>query len=363
MTSLGSTLAPMTHLRRFVDWWAAELSDLLAARKTTTGAWRVLFLRREGGCDVFVQTRERIEQVGTPQTGSDELVAALRQRLGNQTPPPEQVVLRLQPGEVVRCQLSVPAGAQEVMEPVLRNQVERLAPWPVEKALLAYDIAGAGAEPGMLDVRLAITGRAMVEGLVAELEGLGYAPGVVDFGTEAEEPPRLNLLPRRQRNDATTGRRVLLVAAGLVGIALLAGAVGAFDLVQGMRELGALTARVDELNAKGKLDRDAEGFAQRQRRQAWLAGEKQTQPSMAIVLEALSRALPDDAWLTRLEAGEGSLTFAGNAANAAAIIGAIESSGHFGDVQFAAPTTRAEGDVYESFTITAKIVGGRELEP
>jgi general secretion pathway protein L len=249
------------------------------------------------------------------------------------------------------------------MEPVLRNQVERLAPWPVEKALLAYDIAGAGAEPGMLDVRLAITGRAMVEGLVAELEDLGYAPGVVDFGTDAEEEPRLNLLPRRQRNDATTGRRVLLAAAALVGIALLAGAVGAFELVQGMRELGALTARMDELNEKGKLDRDAEGFAQRQRRQAWLAAEKQAQPSMAIVLEALSRAVPDDAWLTRLEAGEGSVTLAGNAANAAAIIGAIESSGHFGDVQFAAPTTRAEGDAYESFTISARIVGGRELEP
>jgi general secretion pathway protein L len=156
---------------------------------------------------------------------------------------------------------------------------------------------------------------------------------------------------------------VLQVVAALVVAALLVGAVGTFDLVQGLRELGAATAKMDELNAKGKLDRDAEGFAQRQRRQAWLAAEKQAQPSMAIVLEALSRAVPDDAWLTRLEAGEGAVTLAGNAAYAAAIIGRIESSGHFGEVQFAAPTTRAEGDAHESFTITAQIVGGKELEP
>jgi len=99
----------------------------------------------------------------------------------------------------------------------------------------------------------------------------------------------------------------------------------------------------------------------RQRRQAWLAAEKVAQPSMAIMLEALSRALPDDAWLNRLEVEQGTARLAGNATNAAALIGPIEASGHFSDVQFSAPTTRAEGESEESFTITAKIVPGRNL--
>jgi general secretion pathway protein L len=82
---------------------------------------------------------------------------------------------------------------------------------------------------------------------------------------------------------------------------------------------------------------------------------------MTIMLEALSRALPDDAWLGRLEVSQGSVTFAGKASNAAALIAPIEASQHFTDVQFSAPTTRAEGDTQESFTITAKIVTGKEL--
>jgi general secretion pathway protein L len=82
---------------------------------------------------------------------------------------------------------------------------------------------------------------------------------------------------------------------------------------------------------------------------------------MTIMLEALSRALPDAAWLDRLEVSQGSVTFAGKAANAAALIGPIEASQHFTDVQFSAPTTRAEGESQESFTITAKIVTGKEL--
>ena len=58
---------------------------------------------------------------------------------------------------------------------------------------------------------------------------------------------------------------------------------------------------------------------------------------------------------------QGSVTLAGGATNAAALIGPIEASQHFTDVQFSAPTTRAEGEAHESFTITAKIVTGKEL--
>jgi general secretion pathway protein L len=75
----------------------------------------------------------------------------------------------------------------------------------------------------------------------------------------------------------------------------------------------------------------------------------------------LSRALPDDAWLTRLEVEQRTVRLAGNAANASALIGRIEASGHFADVQFSAPTTLAEGEG-ESFTITARVVPGRRLD-
>ena len=96
---------------------------------------------------------------------------------------------------------------------------------------------------------------------------------------------------------------------------------------------------------------------------ARLASEKRGQPSIAIVLEALSRALPDNAWLDRLEVGQGMVTLAGTSTNAANLIARVEGSGHFAHAQFAAPTTRIDGGNHESFSITAEMLVANELEP
>ena len=134
------------------------------------------------------------------------------------------------------------------------------------------------------------------------------------------------------------------------------------DLERSERALVGYAQAQGIINTGKSADGRAEGYARLQRRQALLAAEKRSQPAMTIMLEALSRALPDGAWLDRLEVSQGSVTFAGKAANAAGLIGPIEASQHFTDVQFSAPTTRAEGTAQESFTITAKIVTGKELD-
>lgn len=361
MTTAWQARLPLASVRRFVDWWAGELSDVLSARSPQQQPWRILFLRRGRSCDVYVRTRDRIEQIATPETGSAELRAELARRLGKRKGSAGPIVLRLQPSEVVETRISVPTAARDVMVPILRNQIERLAPWPAERALFAHEVAGDAGEPGTLAVQLTITGRNVVEGLVAELDELGYPPDIVDCGTDANAEPRFNLLPRQSEEAGRTGRLLVSLAGGALALSLVAGAIGAFVMVQKSRELGAVNAKLEELRGKNKSDSQAEGFARRQRRQALLAAEKRAQPAMTIMLEALSRALPDDAWLSRLEVSQGSVTLAGSAANAAALIGPIEASQHFTDVQFSAPTTRAEGEVQESFTITAKIVTGKEL--
>src|SRR5262249_52698346 len=195
MTSISQALSLATA-RRFIDWWAAELSELVST-SARRRAWDIMFVRRETGCDVFVRSRERIEQVGTPQTGSDALLAELHARFGGLSVARPHIVLRLQPTDVVQSRIDAPVAARDVMEPVLRHQLGRLAAWPADKALLTYEIAGPAAEPGKLDVRVAITGRQRLEVLVSELDDLGYRPDVVDFGTDAEVEPRVNLLPRQ----------------------------------------------------------------------------------------------------------------------------------------------------------------------
>jgi general secretion pathway protein L len=201
----------------------------------------------------------------------------------------------------------------------------------------------------------------MVEGLATELEGLGYRPGVVDFGTDTVAAPRVNLLPRSTQAAGGPGRLVVSLIVVVVSVSLIAGAFGIVSYGRRVAKINEYHAKLEALGGKSRsgprTDDDLGGV----RRQAWLESQKVSQPSMAIMLEALSRTLPDEAWLNRLEANQGTVTIAGSAANAARLIGLLEASQHFSEVQFSAPTTRAEGEAVDSFTITAKIVPGREL--
>jgi general secretion pathway protein L len=360
-------LAAWAGVRRFLAWWSDELSDLAAIWAAPARAWTVMLLRRERGCEVYLRTREGIEHVGTSTDTSmgmstdtgDRPFEDLRRRLGRQQVAAAEIVLRLQPGEVVQTRLSVPAGAGDVLEPIVRNQIERLAPWPADKALFAYRIAASKPGSSTLDIELAIAGRNLIDGLVAELGAAGLAPGVVDYGTDPVQEPSINLLAAHSEAGRRSGRR-LLAAVGLVlAAALLAGAIGVAMLIEETRGLGGLGARLQQLEGKAAAELPSQTSL---RRQAWLMAQRGSQASMAIVLEALSRALPDEAWLDRLEVEQGSVRLAGQAANAAALIGRIEASGHFAEVRFAAPTTLSEEDNRESFTIGGRIVPGRTLE-
>ena len=169
---------PWARLRRFLSWWSGELADLASARASAARDWRLMLLRSERGCDVYLRTRDRIELVGTSPTEGDPSLARLLGRFVRHKMPARQIVLRLGPDEVVQTRLSVPAAASEVLEAVVRNQIERLAPWPADKAFFAYETTAASDGSATLDVRLAVAARSLVEGLVADLDTLGFAPGV-----------------------------------------------------------------------------------------------------------------------------------------------------------------------------------------
>jgi general secretion pathway protein L len=363
MTLAAGSFAPVGAVRGFLAWWASELSEILARRGEAANSWRVMFVRRGAGsgCDVYVRARQSIEQVATSNEAGEQLVERLQRRLGKGRIPPGAIVLRLHPSEVVQTRISVPAAAREVMEPILRNQIERLAPWPADKALFAYEVAGTANETGALDVQVAVAARSAVEGLAAELDSLGYRPGVVDFGTDSTAPPRMNLLPRQEQAVEGPGRLIVAAVGIVLAVSVIAGAVGGVLYGRRVAEMNDLAARLEALGTERKSTLRAADASGEARKLAWLTSQKADQPSMALTLEALSRALPDEAWLDRLEVSQGAVTIAGSATNADRLVGLLEASKHFSDVQFSAPITRADGEARETFTITAKIVAGQGL--
>jgi general secretion pathway protein L len=83
--------------------------------------------------------------------------------------------------------------------------------------------------------------------------------------------------------------------------------------------------------------------------------EKEMAPSAAIVLEALSRALPDTAHLTELNLHGATLNIAGLTSDAPSLIAPLERSGSLTDVRFSAPTTRGSDGGHFAFHIVGLV--------
>ncbi len=73
------------------------------------------------------------------------------------------------------------------------------------------------------------------------------------------------------------------------------------------------------------------------------------------MLEALSRALPDGAYVTELRLENATLRMIGLANDAPSLIAPLEHSGHLNDVHFFAPTTRGPDGTLFRFNIEARV--------
>src|SRR5207244_11296109 len=87
-----------------------------------------------------------------------------------------------------------------------------------------------------------------------------------------------------------------------------------------------------------------------------LAQRKQTGSSSVLVLDALSKVLPDDTYVSELRIEGDKLRLTGVTRDAPSLIGLIEQSQHFTSATFFAPTTRAPSDSGDRFNIEARIV-------
>ena len=86
-----------------------------------------------------------------------------------------------------------------------------------------------------------------------------------------------------------------------------------------------------------------------------LERRKHESPAAVIVLEELSRALPDHTYVTELRIEGDKLRLVGITRDAPALIGLIEQTSHFTRATFFAPTTRAPNETGERFHIEARI--------
>jgi general secretion pathway protein L len=340
----------------YFAWW-----DAWRAQRTLALAWENdrFVLRKTQADDVVAQPagdgqEQAQDQVLASFTAGDRVSAEVSHLARRSL-----VVLELPSDRVVVRRIAVPAQAHEFVAGIVSNQIDRLSPWHSEQVIYGFE-AGVDIEDAtMLDVRVLIASRAAIDVALDQIAAVGLSVDrVVASRSDPSGANAVSLWSRRvdisAEYQARVRRHIAIGIAGAVAacIALSLSAAVSAKFISGKSQ--DLSVRIETIRRQLEAPLTLQSAASLSpNEREWY--DKEASPSVVIVIEALSRALPDAAYLTELSLQSRTLRIAGLTSNAPPLIAALEHSGSLTGVHFFAPTTRESDGGHFRFHIEGHI--------
>lgn len=272
-----------------------------------------------------------------------------------------QLDLQLPESRVLRRRLSVPLAARRNLRDMLGFQISKLTPFTREQVF--YDVVECAApgDSSMLEVELVVVPLAFARHWmeqVSRVTGLPVARLLVPE-TAGQAAPA-NLLGRLAVPSGWYRRlnlNVFLLFALVLALllALLAPVLKLrLDVMQGKREIAALEARLQQTRSHWyELQDSSAGLAYLLEQQG-----KHGQP--AVILDGLTRLLPDGIYLTGLTLEKNRLNISGEGRDVVELVELLNASPLFTQARFASAVTRGRNNL-EVFSITMQLA--ERLEP
>lgn len=347
----------MTTYREVAELFSRWIDRVAAAIVEARAAFRPRRLVR------LVEQEDGVFALQDPLPGTDALpsVRIAGGTLDAAEPDKLQEVLRgarvelvLQPRRFVFRLLELPRRASDFLDGIVRSQIDRLTPWSAADAAFGWHPSEEAGSDRMV-VTVAATARTLIDPFVAAIAGLGADTVIVSAALQSPQPDARPIRIFEQNAGRAGGlRRVRRILLGLLaGAGILAAASVAASAIVG----AAIETQRDDLSRAAAERRAAmkQGHGTPSEAELDLQRRKRQTPSAVIVVEALSRILPDDTYLSELRILGGKLQIVGLTRDAPSLIRLIEQTPHFRKATFFAPTTRSPADSGEHFSIEARI--------
>jgi general secretion pathway protein L len=272
-----------------------------------------------------------------------------------------RVEIVLQPRRFLLRPLELPARAADFLEGIVRAQIDRLTPWSASEAVFGCSAPVADGTESITTM-IAATTRKVALTYVQAVSG--FHPTAIAVCTDVADrnAGRIKVFEQKARGhlDAARLSRALLIALGAIALAALVSiTVGAYVADNLGTQEAELARQISVRRAaiRGGADGgDRSPLAALERR-------KYETPAGVIVLEALSRLLPDHSYVTELHLAGNKLQISGITRDAPSLIPLIEQSQHFTRATFYAPTTRAPSDPGERFHIEMRVEPKNTVAP
>ena len=343
------------RFRAALAWWSDGLLAALPARMAarllsppdtvtvTRQGENLLFRLYDGHSGALLEQRSMAANDKAAQAGLNGWLARRQRDTG---------LTLLLPGDaLLEKHLVYPLSATPELRALLAFEVERLTPFSSEQVYFDYSISRRDEGRGQLHVNMYLALRQTVQQQLDDLRFLAVQPTAV--ATDNPEP-LINLLPESARGAGAATARPLMLP-GLLCLILLIVALYTpllrYDALAEQLEgqvrdnrARALQAQAQTAEQQLALDR-ARFISTRQRFPA---------PAMQLLLE-LTRTLPDHTSIQQLVLRADEIQLQGESASAASIIGLIEASKYFEQVEFRAPLTKSEQDGRERFHVAARL--------
>ena len=266
-----------------------------------------------------------------------------------------RIEAQLPSSHVMACPLDFPAQAGDFLDGMIRAQIDRLTPWTAQDALFGWSSPVRGANE-RIEVTFAATSKSKVEPLLQFVQSLAAGSVAIYSAASTGASPAARIKLFEKSVQSAIGSTIslprllrgILLGAGAAAAALLL--VSAYLESSMQSEQSELQRQISQRRAALRLDSNATGSAM-----GLLAKRKQTTPSSVMVLEAISRALPDTTYVTELRIEGDKVQVVGMTQDAPSLIRLMEQSPQFSRATFFAPTTRAANEPGERFHIEAHL--------
>lgn len=338
-------------LKDIVRWWWQQIGSLLPSGGAPATA-DALLVRSRGDLTVDLAWRRRgVRQVVGAATLDDAGPPQLR-ALAGRLRPDRPIVLELPPGMLLEQQASLPLAAENDLGAVLGHEMDRLTPFRAEDVFWAWAVAARDVANGRLTVRLSLVLKAAAAPLLQGLARAGLTPAVFELRGPDGAIRRIGLVPpgARRTSHPVAVRMAGWACAGLAVAAILV------PLVQQQVAISAAEEQIAALQPRVAL---AEGLRRRLAASSsgaeLFAAEGARSGNALQALAAVTRALPDDTYLTEFTLRDRRLTLGGRSEAAVRLIGVLAAEPGLVNPAFAAPVFRTIGDHGDQFTISADL--------
>lgn len=337
----------MGSLRDVWDWWIAELAGLAEAAGAAGGA--VLTACPDGDGLVLSRAKDGRSLARLDQGESPGLLRSLRGR---------PVKLVLPAGVALRRAVPLPAAAAGRLGEVLPFEIERHTPFAVDQVMWCGRVEGRSNDGRTVTAGLTVVPRARVQPLIRLLAQAGLPLAGVSVARDGGKPDALPAAQWRDDHSASAGGGRGYRARLAWGVlAMLAVAALLSPILRLEASLAEERSRIADLrNRLAGLPTPPP--------EAVLADEVSRRyravPSATVLLERLTRRIPDDVWLSSLTIEGGSVALRGYAASAAPLVTVLESAPFIAAARFEGPIVSDPGTRYEQFGLALSL---RETAP